>query len=99
MQATPINQNVASFSDFEIIFQNILQSILAFAGIVLFLMLLVGGYKYISAGGNPKNAEEAKLTLTYAIGGIVLVASAFLILRFIGVFTNVTIIEQFMVVR
>jgi hypothetical protein len=61
---------------------------LGFAGIALFIMLVVGGFRYITSGGNPKAVESARNTLTYAILGMVLLASAYLILRFIGVFTG-----------
>jgi hypothetical protein len=79
---------VATLRGLEGIFQNLVSVVLGFAGIALFLMLVVGGYKYITSGGDPKSVESAKNTLTYAIVGIVLLASAYLILRFIGVFTG-----------
>ena len=79
---------VATLQGLEGVFQNLVSVVLGFAGIALFLMLVVGGYKYITSGGDPKSVESAKNTLTYAIVGIVLLASAYLILRFIGVFTG-----------
>ena len=81
----------AQLSDLEVVFANIVRAVLGLAGIVLFLMLLVGGFKYMTAGGDPKALDAAKKTLTYAIMGIVLVASAFLILRFIQEFTGIDV--------
>jgi hypothetical protein len=80
----------------ETVFANIIEVILGLAAIALFLMLVVGGFKYITSGGDPKSVESAKNTLTYAIFGMVLLASAFLILRFIGVFTGADV-ENFRV--
>ena len=83
--------DVAKLSDLEDVFGNVVSAVLALGGIVLFIMLLSGGFKYITSGGDPKGIEGAKKTLTYAIGGIVLLAMAFLILRFIQEFTGVDV--------
>lgn len=82
---------IATFKFFETVFGNVTQVVLGLAGIILFIMLLSGGFKYITAGGDPKGVEGAKKTLTYAIGGMVLLAMAFLILRFIQEFTGVDV--------
>ena len=83
----------AKLSDLNKVFENVVNVALAFAGIVLFVMLIIGGFKYITAGGDPKGIEGAKKTLTYAIAGIVLVAVSFLILNFIASFTGANITD------
>jgi len=83
----------AQLSDLEIVFGNIIGAILGLAGIVLFILLIIGGFKYITAGGDPKALEGAKKTLTYAILGMVFVACAFLILQFIQAFTGVNVTQ------
>ncbi len=90
-------QHAATIRGFNGLFQNLIGSLLGLAGIILFIMLLTGGFKYITSGGDPKKLESAKNTLTYAIGGIVAVALSYLILRFIGVFTGATWIVNFQV--
>ena len=83
--------DVAKLSDLEGVFGNVVGAVLGLGGIALFIMLLSGGFKYITAGGDPKGLEGAKKTLTYAIGGMVLLALAFLILQFIYKFTGVDV--------
>jgi len=80
--------DVAELQDLEGIFQNIISSLLALAGIALFITLLLGGFKFISSGGNPKNLESAKQTLTWAIIGIILVALSYMILFLISEITG-----------
>ena len=82
---------VATLQGFEGIFENVVNVALGLGGVILFIMLIVGGFKFITAGGDPKVIEGAKKTLTYAIAGIVLVALSFLILRFISTFTGVDV--------
>ncbi len=90
--ANPIPET-PTIKDFEILFQNVVTAVLGLAGIVLFIMLLVGGLKYLTSGGDPKAVEEAKKTLTYAIGGIILIVLSYLILVFIQAFTGVQVTQ------
>lgn len=83
--------NVATLKGLEGIFENVISVALGLGAIALFIMLLMGGVKYITSGGDPKRIEEARKALTYAILGMVLLASAYLILRFIGIFTGADI--------
>ena len=80
--------DVAHIRGIEKVVENTLSVILYFAGVVLFIMLLVGGFKYITSGNNPESLQSAKNTLTYAIVGIIVIASAFLIINFIELFTG-----------
>ncbi len=83
--------NVATLKGLEGVFENVISVALGLGAIALFIMLLIGGVKYITSGGDPKRIEEARKALTYAILGMVLLASAYLILRFIGIFTGADI--------
>lgn len=87
----PEIDGAATISGLECVFSNIVQVVLAFGGIVLFLMLILGGFKYITAGGNPQAVEGAKKTLTYAVGGTILLALSFLILVVIQQITGLDV--------
>lgn len=87
----------AQLTDLEGIFANVLQAAIALAGVALFIMLLVGGIKYITSGGDSKAAASAQQTITWAIIGIVLLASAYLILRLIANFTGIDAILNFQI--
>jgi len=86
-------ESPVTLQDLEVVFSRIIEIVLGLAGVVLFLMLIMGGFRFITAGGDPKAIEGAKKTLTYAIGGIVLIALSFLILRFISTFTGVDVTQ------
>lgn len=89
--------DIPTIKDFEIIFGNVVSVALAFAGIVLLLMLLSGGFNLITAGSEAPKAEAAKKTITYAIFGFVFVALAYLIITLLSNFTGVTGILNFSV--
>ena len=75
----------------EGIFANIVFALLGLGGIVLFIMLIVGGFNFITSGGDPQKAAAARRTLTYAIAGMILMASALLIIRLIQEITGVQV--------
>lgn len=82
---------VATLQGFECIFQNILQVVAQFGIILLFIMLIMGGFKYMTAGGDPKASASASGTLTYAVFGLVLLIIIWLIMKFIQDFTGVQV--------
>lgn len=89
----------ANFSQLQNVLENAVGAIIALAGIILFIMLLLGGIKYITSGGEPKAVESARHTLTYAIGGLVLVLLSYLILYIIGQVTGATNITNFNIIQ
>jgi hypothetical protein len=52
-------------------------------GIVAVIMIMVAGFKYITANGDSGNLSSAKTTLIYAIVGLVVVALAQFIVKFV----------------
>lgn len=80
--ACPINPDaIPTLQCLESIFANSLKAIFALAGVVAFVVLVMGGFKYITAGGDEKAVGEAQKMLTGAIGGLVLVVAAYAILN------------------
>lgn len=89
--------NTATIRGFEGVFSGIVSVALGFAGIALFIMLLVGGFRYLTSSGNPQQAEAARKTITTAILGVIVVSLAYLILRIIADVTGADI-ETFRVI-
>jgi TRAP-type C4-dicarboxylate transport system permease small subunit len=60
-------------------------------GFIAIVMMIYGGFKYITSGGDSGNVTAAKNTIMYALIGLVVVALAQLIVRFVlGKANNVT---------
>lgn len=85
----------AKLSDIVGILENIIKLLAPAAGIAFFVMLLVGGFQFLTSGGDPKAAGAARNTLTFAVIGIILVIVSWLILVLIRDFTGapVTTVE------
>lgn len=52
-------------------------------GIVSVIMIIFGGFKYITSGGDSGKVSEAKNTIIYAVIGLVIVAFAQFIVQFV----------------
>ncbi|HSW99360.1 MAG TPA: pilin [Candidatus Saccharimonadales bacterium] len=52
-------------------------------GIIAVIMIVVGGFKYITSGGDSGNITSAKNTIVYAVIGLVVVALAQFIVKFV----------------
>ena len=52
-------------------------------GVVSVIMIIIGGLKYITSGGDSGNVSGAKNTIMYALIGIVIVALSQFIVRFV----------------
>ena len=71
------------FSNIGEVFTNILYVFLAAAALVFLIMMLWGGLRYLNAGGDPKNAESARSTLTNAGIGLLIVVLSLVIIEII----------------
>ena len=56
---------------------------LFFVGAVAVIMLIYGGFKYITSGGDSSNVTSAKNTILYAVIGLVVVVLAGTIINFV----------------
>lgn len=52
-------------------------------GIAAVIMIIYGGFRYITSGGDSGSVGNAKNTLIYAIVGLIIVALAQIIVRFV----------------
>ena len=81
----------AEIRDLEDIFKTVFNHAVRFAGLAVFIMLLIGGFKYLTSGDDPEAAKAAKNTLTYAVLGLAFLLGGWLILLFIKEFTGVDV--------
>jgi hypothetical protein len=65
------------------IITSIINFLSALIGVVAVIMVMVGGFKYVTSGGDASKAGAAKSTLLYAVIGLVVVAMAQFIVQFV----------------
>ena len=78
---------------FEAVFQNLVAVAAALAGFVFLIMLIIGGFRYMMASGDPKKMEQAKGTITAGFLGVILIVAAYIVLVLIKNFTGVPVTQ------
>lgn len=81
----------ATLADLNSVFESAITSVAIIGGFLVFLALIFGGFKYMTARGDPKAVAGAQATLTWAVIGLVLIIVAYLILVFITDLTGVNV--------
>jgi len=76
-------EGIPTFKCLEIVFGNILFMSSALVVLILFIMFVVGAFRYLTSFGNPESVKKAQGTLRYALIGFILFLSAYLILNVI----------------
>ena len=87
--------DVATLKSAESLFGNILTVVIGLIGFVTFVMILIGGFRYLTSAGDAKKTEAAQVTLTQGIMGLVLAVAVYFIIQFIGNFSGATNILNF----
>lgn len=82
---------VATLRGIEDLIVNALRVIIPFAGLAVAVMIIVGGFQLITAGGEKEGIAKAKNTFTYAVFGLALAIIAWFILLFVKDFTGVDV--------
>ena len=78
-----------TLSYLEVILKNFLNIAITLGGIAAFIMIIIGGFKYMTSGGDPKQTQAASQTITYAIIGLLAAIGSWFILKFIAGFTGI----------
>lgn len=55
----------------------------AIGGIIAIILIIIGGVKYMTSGGDSNSAANARNTVLYAIVGLIIVVFAQVIVRFV----------------
>lgn len=90
-QVPTVGPYANKLTDIEPIFARILNIATGTAGLVIFIMLIVGAFEYLTAGSNQDQIKKAGGTITAAIFGGALLIGVWLIIKFIGEFTGVNV--------
>ncbi len=70
-------------STFNDILTKVINIFSVIVGVIAVIMIIVGGFRYITSGGKQESVTGAKNTILYAVIGLVVVALAQVIVRFV----------------
>ena len=88
---TNVADGVATIRCLEPLFISVVNAVIAFTAVAFFIMTLLSGFTFLFSGGDQKKLEQARHTMTNSIVGLVVIVSAYLILRTITILTGVDV--------
>ena len=80
---------VATIQGVGCLLANVFSVVLTVLGIVGFIMIIYAAFNLMVMGGNSQATEKSKNTITFAIIGIILALSAFIIINLILFFYSI----------
>lgn len=80
----PLTEPFCALQELGVLTGIAINIMIALAGLSSLFFMIIGGLKYITAGDNPKSLSAARNTLTWAVLGLVIAASAFGLTKFIA---------------
>lgn len=91
----PDGSDVATLQGLECLIANVFSIIITVIGLAGFIMFVIGAFRWMLSGNDSKGVETAKNTMTFAIIGIVVAISGFIIINLIASFTGINSIKYF----
>lgn len=67
----------------ETAISTIINTVLGFLGIIALVVILLGGFKWMTSGGNDEKIKKAKGTLMAGVTGLIIVLAAYVIVGFV----------------
>ena len=88
-------EKATGFGSIGEIISNLLKNIYVIAGILLFVLLIVGGFSFIIGAGeeNPEKAKRGKQAITAALIGFAVIFCSYWIIKIIEIVTGVSILN------
>ena len=90
-------KDVATIQGAQCLIANAFSVILTVIGLAGFVMFIFGAFQWMLSGSNSKGVDTARQSMTYAVIGIVVSLSGFIIINLISAFTGVNIIKEFVI--
>ena len=91
------SDGVATIQGLQCLLGNVFSIFIPLLGMIIFIMLIIGSFRYMLSGSNSKGKEVARSTVTYAIIGLIVALSSYFILNFVAQFTGIDLILKFQI--
>lgn len=79
-----VNKYAAGISGIVPFLNNIIKFLIVIAGIYVLFNIILAGFQFINAGGDPKNVEKAWNKIWQSVLGLIIVAGSFVLAAIFG---------------
>lgn len=82
---------ISSQTDLTVIIGRMVKIVIGFLGVIALIIILIGGFKWMTSGGDSEKIKSARQLMTNGIIGLVIIVLAYAIVSFVIVRLNVII--------
>jgi hypothetical protein len=75
---------IRGLDDIWLIVANVVRILIASAGALAVIFIIVGGLYYVTSAGDPARLKQAKEIIVQAITGLIVIIAAYAVITFIG---------------
>lgn len=86
----PLNTNLQTIDG---LINTLLPFIFVLAGLILFLMLIAGGFQLLTSAANPKTADAGKQRITTALIGFLIIVVAYWLTQIVEIILGINILK------
>lgn len=72
----------------------IVPNVFVIAGLIMFFLLIFGGFSIIAAGGDPKSVEKGTKEVTGAVIGFLIIIASYWIVQIVEIVTGIKIFNS-----
>lgn len=72
----------------------LLPNIYIFSGVILFFLIIFGGFTIVTSGDNPEQTQKGTQAITWALIGFLIIVSSYWIIQIIEVITGIDILQS-----
>ncbi len=88
-----VPNSIIGIDNIVTVIRNVIRFILLIAFVLAFIFLIIGGIRWITAGGDEKGVERARGMITAALIGLVIVLVSYALIVLVQTFFGVNIIS------
>jgi len=92
-----VKDGTATIQGIGCMLANVLSVVLTLIGMAGFVMIIYAAFTMLLSAGKSQQVEKSKNTITFAIIGIILALSAFIIINLLASFTGIDEIRTFLI--
>ena len=90
-------KGVATLQGLECLIANVFIVALTVIGLSTFVMFIVASFRWMLSGSDTKGIQSARSTMTFAVVGLVVALSSFMVVQLIASFTGINVITRFVI--
>ena len=79
-----LDTSAAAFTNLGQVISTLVTAAIIVSGLAAFIFLILGGFQYLTSGGDKVAAQAARDRITYAIMGLAIVAAAVAVIQVLG---------------